>query len=119
MAVRLIVPDDVVERAVEDLAERRPQGIVRRAARATAALLQLMRLVARVYELLAESADAMLCLGVELTGELFVRSAAAAGKGRGIELEYEPPVDRMFFLQERRRRATGGLCVPGAAGQSR
>ncbi|AAQ57850.1 hypothetical protein CV_0171 [Chromobacterium violaceum ATCC 12472] len=115
IVVELVVPHHVVQRAVVDLAEGGPHRVGRGVADAAAALCQAGLAAAGVHVLLAEALAAGIALraAAELAAVHPGRSAAA-GEGGGIELEREPPVDRVAGVQQRRR---GGLAWLRGGGQ--
>src|SRR5438309_8138773 len=88
--VKLVVPDDVVRSAFVDAIESSAERIGRSFARAATARLQRGVLITRKNILLAEC---ILCLYLSSKPAGALGAPCAAGKGRGVELEHEPPVD--------------------------
>jgi hypothetical protein len=66
-----------------------------------------------VNKLLAETASVSADVAAKDACPLGV--IAARRERAGIEFEYKPPIDRMVFVQERRRRAS---CKAGRVGKS-
>ena len=99
MVVELIVPDYVVVRPVVDLPERCADGIIRRIACAVGARSQRSLIAACVHELLAIFVlRAALDRAAEWAAAL-CRSLAAR-EHLTVELEHEPPGDRVACAQK-------------------
>src|ERR1043166_9623646 len=111
IVVELVVPQNVEVLAVVDLVEGGAERVARRVAEAELAFLQRL-LAGREHVLLAERL-VLLHLAAERTRAL--RGPRARRKGLGVELEGEPPIDRLsgFFQQRRRsvRRVADGVAA--------
>ena len=108
--VELVIPDDVIERAVIDRIEGGSHGIGHTATETPAAFLECRFFVARENELL--TGRIVLNDASEWTG-LKPFSVPAAGKGLGIELEDEPPIYRVIPTEQR------GRCRGSVVGKGR
>ncbi len=104
IVVELIVPNDVMKRSVIDLAKGSPDRIGVCVADAPGPFLECGGFIRCVDELLTESCVASIYLATK--GTLSCRARTAIGEDRRIELEHEPPVDRVSS-GEKWRRACG------------
>src|SRR6267154_165809 len=101
IAIKLVVPDDVVEIPVVDFPERCPKRISGRFSVAPCALLQARVLVTREGELLSE---ARIVDDGSAESAHARDSATATGKRCSVELEDEPPRYRLSRCEQRDRR---------------
>src|SRR5215831_10002215 len=106
--VELVVPDDVVIRAVVDLIEGGADRIVGRVADTGLAYPKRLGVTVGRDELLTELRLSVCLLAVVLnvSGERTVAHCigGAARKGFGVEFENEPPIDRRLCVLDKWRR---------------
>ena len=96
--IKLIVPDNVVQRAIVDFIEGCTDRISHAVACTIASLLEFCVLTARIHILLAGH-PMVPNLATKRTHAIC--APLAAGERRAVELEDEPPIDGIALFQQR------------------